>query len=192
MAKCIARSELREFVTNRHIGQDALGHGWVFFLLETCLGETLRRYHKTLPEDGGDYDEEFAIQLLEEAHFSFEADKSVATSSIERIRSSRRLGQGVQFFGMAGGELESKRQGLLPIETESAMNTSRVPGDHGSYFDLSVCLPEATRSTSSQDVIIVLGQEMWETASAGLGAGYISWKIEDSDSGHYLLGFSLL
>ena len=192
MAKDVALSELRDFVIKRSIGQVTHGHGWVLFLLENRLGEMLRQNHELLPEDGGNYDEEFAHQLLEEAHDSFESDKSAATSSIEQIHSSRRLDQAVQFFDMEGGEFEIKRQGLLPKEAGSAVNSSRVPGDHNSYPDLLNCLQGNTRSISSHDVIIILDEKKWEMASTGLGAGYISWTIKDLDSSHYLLGFSPL
>lgn len=192
MAKCAAESELRDLVTNGPKGPPALGHGWVFFLLETYLGGTLSRYHKSLPEDGGDHDEEVTPQLLEEAHFSFDVDKPVAISAIKRIHSSRQLGQAVQFFDMAGGELEVTEQGLLPKEPEIPRTAPIVPGDRRSYLDLYCSMPEATHDNSSHNVVIVLSQEIWEKASAGLGAGYVSWNIKDSVSGYYLLGFSSL
>ena len=112
--------------------------------------------------------------------------------SIDRIRSAWQLVPEIQFFNMAGEELENTGQGFLCKEAESATETSRVPGDHASGDELHACLSRAIDSTSSHDVVIVLSQETWETAYAGLGAGYVSWTVEDADSGYYLLGFSAL
>ena len=194
-AQCAAKSGLTNFVDSDALkelrGQVTFNCGWIFFLLETYLGEAIKRYHETLPEDDGDYEEKEVIPQLEDAHFSFNALISCTMLPIKRICSSLELCDAAHiFFDMAGGKLEVRQGGLLPEEAESVMNISRVPGDCGSFFDLDECMPEASRTTYLHDVVIVLSQEMWDMASAGLGAGYVSWKIKDSISGYYLLGFS--
>jgi len=196
MAKHAAQSGLSKFaISDLSCGleeQLIFGHSWVFFLLETHVGAALRRSHKSLPDDDGDFDPKVVPEKLKESQLSFTLEKSLAKKSIERIRSSRQLVPGIHFFDMAGEELKNTGQGLLYKEAESAKEISRVPGDHGSGDELYACLSQAIDSTSSHCVVIALSQEMWETASTGLGAGYVSWMVKDAASGHYLLCFPTL
>jgi len=196
MAKRAAQSGLSKFaISDLSYGleeQLVLGHGWVFFLLETHIGAALRRSHKSLPDDDGDFDPKVVPEKLKESRLSFALETSLAMKSIKRIRSSRQLVPGIQFFDMAGEELKNTGRGLLCKEAESAKETSRVPGDHGSGDKLYACLSQAIDSASSHGVVIALSQEMWETASTGLGAGYVSWMVKDAASGYYLLGFPTL
>ena len=190
IAKSKAKSELKALVIklSSQIVLD-LSHGWVFFLLETCLGETLSQYHKSLPDDGITPDNKGDIlESLKKANSSFDVDKSEAVSAIERIRLSQHLEQGFQFFDMVGEELGFDEQGLRSKEVEKVKKAPRAPGDHESTLELLNSMPKPIPDT--RNVVIVLTKETWEKISAGLGNGYVSWKIEDSESGHFLLGFS--
>ena len=188
-----ASSSLKNFVTTNPSLQDEPlipGHGWVFFLLETHLGLALQRSHGSMPDDDEDVDDEVVQQKLNEVHESFAFERSLAMESIKRIRSSRQHTQKIQYFKMSGEQLEYMEHGLSCKETESAKETSRIPGDHGTQDELLAVLSRAVDRTSSHDVVVDIGKEGWELVSGGMGAGYVSWKVEDAVSGHHLLGFS--
>ena len=54
----------------------------------------------------------------------------------------------------------------------------------------SVC--QGDDCTRAHDVVIDVCKLPWQSASVGLGAGYVAWTVKDAASCHSFLGFSML
>lgn len=57
---------------------------------------------------------------------------------------------------------------------------------------LYACLTQGDDCTRAHDVVIDVCKLPWQSASAGLGAGFVAWTVKDAASWHSLLGFSTL
>ncbi|KAL9125561.1 MAG: hypothetical protein Q9217_005252 [Psora testacea] len=170
-------------------GPSVHGHGWVFCLLEHRHGNALTHCHEFLPDEGEDRDHEHDEELLLDAlNFLFQA-KSQAMETIERICSAHNPMQRFQYFDIEGEELDVTEAGLQRKATTARVGSSRAPGDYASQAMLDECLLGASDGRT-HEIIIDLGEQEWEAISVGLGAGYVCWRVNDTASGHRLLGFS--
>ena len=146
--------------------------GWVFYLLETRLGETFDQFHKNLPKEGLNSDEEGyepigdVTEILKPLQEILRQERDQAVEVIKRIRSSRELTQRFQIFDIFEGSQVNNEGWELHLDSQSL---TQEDGRKGPY-----------------EVILRASQ----SEPAGLGEGYISWTAAKGTS--HLVGFSTL
>ena len=129
---------------------------WVFYLLETRLGETFKQLHKNLPKEGLNSHEEGyepigdVTEILKPFQEILRQKRDQAVEVIKRIRSSRELTQRFQIFDIFEGSQVNNEGWELHLDSQPL---TQEDGRKGSY-----------------EVILRASQ----SEPAGLGEGYIS------------------
>ena len=148
------------------------GDGWVFYLLETRLGETFEQIHKDFPKEGLNSDEEGyepigdVPGLLRRSREKLRQARDQVIMVINRIDSSRERTPGFQIFDISDG--------------------SRVVDADWERLWHEQSLMQADDREGPRKVILRASQ----SEPAGLGEGYISWTASKGPS--HLVGFSTL
>ena len=148
-------------------GQFTSDDGWVFYLLETRLGETFKQIHKDLPKEGLNSNEEGykpigdVPELLKGFREKLRQARDQAIEFIKRIHASRKPTQRFQIFDIFDGS---------QVNDEGWERHWDSQGDD---------------REGSHEVILRAQSE-----PAGLGVGYISWTATNGTS--HLVGFSTL
>ncbi|KAK3167629.1 hypothetical protein OEA41_010756 [Lepraria neglecta] len=143
--------------------------GWVFYLLETRLGETFKQIHKDLPKEGFNSDEEGYEPIgdipgmLPGFRETLRQARDQVIKVIKRINSSREPTQGFQIFDISNG---------IQVNDEDWERHSQ-------------CLTQGDDREGPRGVILSSKSE-----PAGLGGGYISWTATKETL--HLVGFSTL
>ena len=185
---------------NRQLTPD---HWWVFYLLESHLGDTLKRIDQDLLNEATHNLNKTAEERFKTLEKRLVCARFQTMKVIERIGLSRDFIERFQIFNDdAGNQISNTKWGLQrkwgttvdergPDDDRESL-LSATPYVKVSQNGLYACLTQDDNCTRAHDVVIDVCKLPWQSASAGLGAGYVAWTAKDAASCHNLLGFSTL
>lgn len=179
------------------------GHGWVFYLLESHLGDTLKQIDQDLPNEATHNLYKTAAERFKTLEKRLVCARFQAMKVIERIGLSRDSIERFQIFdGGAGNQVSNTKWGLQRQrgvtvggggpDDDRVSPLPVTPYVKVGRNELYACLTQGDDCTPAHDVVIDVCKLPWQSTSAGLGAGYVAWTVKDAASCHNLLGFSTL
>ncbi len=173
------------------------------YLLECHLGDTLKRIDQDLPNEATHNLYKTAAETFKTLEKRLVRARSQIMKVIKRIELSRDSIERFQIFdGDAGNRVSNTKWGLQrkwgttvnergPDDDRELLHPA-TPCVKVSRNGLYACLTQGDDCTPAHDVVIDVCKLPWQSVSAGLGAGYVTWTVKDAASCHNLLGFSTL
>ncbi len=188
MAIAIREAELgiRGYIKSRasfdHNRQLTPGHRWVFYLLESHLGDTLKQIDQDLPNEATHNLYKTAAEKFKTMEKRLICARFHAMKVIKRIGLSSDSIERFQIFGGGtGNQVSNTKWGLqrkwgVTVDEGGPDDGRESPVPATPYVKvgrngLYACLTQGDDRTPAHDVVIDVCKLPWQSASAGLGAG---------------------